>query len=181
MACVGLITFAEMGSSHSLHYVLYSEDDSFLCACVCVCMRVMVHLLFSFLHVVRAWRWSLPPVHASTCPCVFFSNSVCYRHDFMYAPVCFCVWEWVTETCVHAKEGEIDSVTQFVCVSHWSQGRSGQSTGSTWSQADDLPRGGYTLMINLHPVLSLYCTDLRRICDALHWLTLRRRTLYFEF
>lgn len=54
MACVGLITFAEMGSSHSLHYVLYSEDDSFLCACVCVCMRVMVHLLFSFLHVVRA-------------------------------------------------------------------------------------------------------------------------------
>lgn len=43
MACVGLITFAEMGSSHSLHYVLYSEDDSSVRARVSACVRACVH------------------------------------------------------------------------------------------------------------------------------------------
>ena len=145
---------------------------------VCVCNESYVSLLFCFCYMLCERAGDLYHLSMHRCVRVCFSAA-----QFVIGMIsCMHLSAFVSENelqkcaCI-AREGEIDSVTQFVCVSHWSQGRSGPSTGSTWSQADDLPRGGYTLMINLCPVLSFYCTDLCRICDALHCLTLRRRTL----
>lgn len=121
MACVGLITFAEMGSSHSLHYVLYSEDDSFLCACVCVCVcnESYVSLLFCFCYMLCERAGDLYHLSMHRCVRVCFSAA-----QFVIGMIsCMHLSAFVSENelqkcaCI-AREGEIDSVTQFVCVSH---------------------------------------------------------------
>ncbi len=204
MACVGLITFAEMGSSHSRHYVLYSEDDSFLCACVCVCMRVIFHPIINqfsqlFLCIVQVWRWYMPLVHALMCVCVFvwdvsvswkwvrvcIQHTLCYQQEFTYPRVCFCVWEWVTEMCVCVCEREREWLIQSYSLSvsgidpravliH--QQVAHQPSLIICHETDT----HLVLMINLSTVSFFKNTDLCRVCDSLtvsySWLF---QALYF--
>lgn len=126
----------------------------FVFACVSELSFTQILICFAFL--CKVWRWFMHPTGVCVCfACdVLCSRSVhsththtlCCQREFMYPRV----WEWVTEMCmcVWEREREIDAVIQFECVSHRSQRRPGLSTGSTSSQPDDLPPGGYILCSN---------------------------------
>ncbi len=173
-----------LGKSHLLKWVpatvcimSYTQNTISFCVCVCVCvracacvcMRVMFHPIFNLflLHFCMLCKcednlWLLSHALVCACVCVMFLSSdsermraFSTRCEFMYPCVGFCVREWVTEKCVCVSEEEIDLSSWFECVSHWSSGRSGPSAGGTSTQPDDLPQGGFTIMIDLSQLYSL--------------------------
>lgn len=121
MACVGLITFSEMGSSHSLHYVLHSEDDS-LTLCMRLCVVSVSHLLPSSVHFVccasvKMMRAACPSIDACARLCQMF---LCSTHVALsmslYKALLLCLRmsHRSVSVCVHACVRLINPVTQRV-------------------------------------------------------------------